>query len=134
MGKYYCTRHDVEDVLGEAMPQNANRNDVLDAVRAAHDRVAAVVEDADTGRVEEDVMARRLNLATAGLAAHRLLMRAGIMDLDIRTRKRQALALLERIQNGEYAREDVPVVEEEDEPTADEADGPAEGDTEGDSE
>jgi len=130
MGKYYCTREDVEILLGDAMPEDANRNDVLDAVRTAHDRVANVVENADVTRVDGEVMAGRVNLATSALAAHRLLMRSGIMDLDIRTRKRQAIVLLERIQNGEYAADEEPDEADTEEPVEGDDEEPVEGEDE----
>jgi len=106
MGKYHCTKNDVEDLLGDAVPEDANRNDVLDAVRSAHERVDAVVKRSDTSRVDDDVMAGRLNLATTGLAAHKLLMRSGEMDKDIRLRHTKAIGLLERIDDGYYAADD----------------------------
>ncbi len=123
MGKYHCTKNDVEDLLGDAVPEDANRNDVLDAVRTADRRVCEVLEEADTTAVDDDVLEGRLQRATTALAAHRLLMRHAENNVDVRLKKDSALDLLDRIRDGVYAADPEPVEEENNEPVEDEEGG-----------
>lgn len=103
MGKYLCTREEVEEALGDSMPEDANRNDVLDAVKKADERINSVIDGSDTGAIDDDLLARRANRAAVALAAHRVLMREAEMDPDVRLEKEAALDFIERVQNGTYA-------------------------------
>lgn len=112
MGKYNCTREDVEEVLGDALPEDVNRNDILDALRHADERVSEVVEQADASALDAGVLERRMRRMTANMAAHRVLLVAGELDPDVSLKHRSSLDNLARIRNGAYAGEE-PAAEEE---------------------